>query len=220
MSRSKNPAAYADIAQKTFLFTGIPPEQTAALLNTDGVIVAHYESGERIRSRDDAESYLGILLYGEAAVEKRSGDSRMLMSVLSAGDLFGAAGMFGATGDYVADIVAAKSAWVLHIPEAALIRMLRADFRIVENYLRYLTARIRFLSGRIDGLAQPNVADRVYAYLADNAANGVFSPDYPLTALADALCVSRATLYRALDALSEQGKIRRDRKTIALLEEI
>lgn len=37
-----------------------------------------------------------------------------------------------------------------------------------------------------------------------------------MTALAEALCVGRATLYRALDALEGEGRIRRDQRTIVL----
>ena len=39
------------------------------------------------------------------------------------------------------------------------------------------------------------------------------------TKLSEMLCLSRATLYRALDALESSGKIKREGKQIILLEE-
>lgn len=218
MSRSKNPGAYAAIAMETFLFAGLSPEDVEKCLTRPGVTVEHFEAGSAIRTRRDAASSLGVLLYGAAAVEKRGEKGRILMSILGPGDLFGAAAMFGKNDTYVADITATKSSWALMLPEAALKDMMRSDFRIAENYLRYLTARIRFLSDRIDGFAEGNVETRVLHFMEKNAENGVFKPDYPLSALADALAVSRATLYRALDALAAAGRIKKDQRMITILE--
>lgn len=219
MSRSKNPAAYRDIAGATFLFSGVPGDEVETLLAIPGIAVEHFGAGEAIRSRLDPVGSLGILCYGSATVEKKGASGKILMSVLIAGDLFGAAAMFGEHETYVADITATKSAWVVTIPEEALKRMMRQDFRITENYLRYLTARIRFLSDRIDGFAEGSVEERVMHYIEKNAVDGVFCPSYPLSKLADALAVSRATLYRALDALIAEGRIAKDQKRITLLKE-
>lgn len=218
MSRSKNPAAYSNICQSAFLFAGLTGAETAELLNTPGVTVEHFEAGSPIRTRQDAIGSLGILLYGAATVEKRSETGKILMSILGPGDLFGAAALFGAHDAYVADITATKSVWALIVPERTLTAMMKRDFRVAENYLRYLTARIRFLSDRIDGFAEGSVEERVMHYLEQNAENGVFCPGYPLSALADALAISRATLYRALDALTTDGRIRKDQKIITILE--
>ena len=54
--------------------------------------------------------------------------------------------------------------------------------------------------------------------LKTTAKNGVcYVKNY--TKLSESLCVSRATLYRALDVLEEEQKIRRNGKEITLLEE-
>lgn len=219
MSRSRKPQNYAEIAGRTFLFSGIPEQEVQTLLSSDGVTVAHFAAGESIYAPSEFQKQLGIVLSGSANVEKRAGDASMLMSVLKTGDLFGAAAMFSDEAVYVTDITAHESTWTLLIPEAAMKDMMQSDFRVTENYLRYLTGRIRFLSGRIDGFVQPNVEDRLLLFLRKNAKDGVFSPDYSLSKLADTLCVSRATLYRALDALVKRGSIRREEKTIVLSEE-
>ena len=56
--------------------------------------------------------------------------------------------------------MAQESTWVLLISEEALRSMMQMDFRVTENYLRYLTARIRFLSGRLDGFLPQSVETR------------------------------------------------------------
>lgn len=126
--------------------------------------------------------------------------------------------MFCSEDAYVVDITAKADTWALMIPEDSLKTMMRQDFRITENYLRYLTSRIRFLNKRIDGFVTPTTEARVLLYIENNAEDGVFSPKFPLTALADALCISRATLYRALDTLVERGMIERKGRKITVKE--
>jgi CRP-like cAMP-binding protein len=216
MSRSLNPAAYVPIAQDTFLFRGIPQEDIAALLETAGVRVEHFENDQILFDRNQNERALGILLFGSCAVTKENDGCSMPMSVLHARDLFGAASLFHNESDYVARLTAKESTWALLIPEDALRSMMRSDFRVTENYLRYLTARIRFLSRRIDGFLPQSVEDRVLNYLQSRAENGLYESEWSVSSLADALCVSRSTLYRAMDKLVSEGKIERNGRAFRL----
>ena len=216
MSRSLNPTAYVSIAQDTFLFRGIPKEKLFALLGTAGVRVEHFENDQILFDRNQNERALGILLYGSCAVTKESDGGTIPMSVLHAKELFGAASLFHDESDYVARLTAKESTWVLLIPEEALRDMMHSDFRVTENYLRYLTARIRFLSRRIDGFLPQSVEERVLNYLQSRAENGVYESEWSVSSLADALCVSRSTLYRAMDKLVSEGKIEREGRAFRL----
>ena len=209
MSRSTNPTAYASIISDTFLFGGIPEETVRVLLNTAGVRVEHFEKDQVIFDRDQNERALSIILYGSCSVTKEGDGVKMPMSVLRSKDLFGAAALFHTEHDYVARVSAQESTWVLWISESALRIMMQNDFRVTENYLRYLTARIRFLSRRLDGFLPQSVEERVLNHIQAHAENGIYESEWSVSALADALCVSRSTLYRAMDKLVSEGKIER-----------
>ena len=209
MSRSTQPTAYAKFAAGTFLFAGISEEEIRALLMLDGVRVEHYEKDQVIFDRVDTERALGMILYGECIVTKESANGKMPMSVLRQADLFGAASLFHDEEAYVARVMASESTWVLLINENALRVMMQRDFRVTENYLRYLTARIRFLSGRLDGFLPQSVEDRVLNYIKTHAENGLYESEWSVSALAEALRISRTTLYRAMDKLVSNGKIER-----------
>ena len=209
MSRSLQPTAYIALAQKTFLFAGIPEEEIASLLGFSGVRVEHYEKDQVIFDRADTERALGIILYGTCVVTKESENGKMPMSVLRQTDLFGAASLFHDEEAYVARVMAQESTWVLLISEEALRSMMQMDFRVTENYLRYLTARIRFLSGRLDGFLPQSVEERVLNHIKTRAEDGLYESEWNVTQLADALRISRTTLYRAMDKLVSNGKIER-----------
>ena len=216
MSRSLHPTAYATLAEKTFLFSGIPEEEIFSLLGSEGVRVEHFEKDQTIFDRADTERALGIILYGSCAVTKESENGSMPMSVLRQTDRFGAASLFHDEEAYVARVMAQESTWVLLIDEKALRSMMQRDFRVTENYLRYLTARIRFLSGRLDGFVPQSVEERVLNHIKTRAENGLYESEWSVTQLASALRISRTTLYRAMDKLVSEGKIERHGRAFRL----
>ena len=216
MSRSLQPTAYASFAGKTFLFSGISEAEIYALLASDGVRVGHYERDQVIFDRADTAHALGIILYGSCVVTKESENGSMPMSVLRQADLFGAASLFHEEEAYVARVMAQESTWVLLISEVALRSMMQRDFRVTENYLRYLTARIRFLSGRLDEFLPQNVEERVLNHIKTRAENGLYESQWSVTHLASALRISRTTLYRAMDKLVSEGKIERHGRAFRL----
>lgn len=189
-----------------FPFHGLKAEELRRLLSAAGVTVASYAKGAKIYTPDGYRRALGIILSGTALVEKVRDGSRLLVSTLSAGDVFGAAILFTDAAQYVVEITAAEDAEALLIPEEIFLRMLRQNAQIAENYIRYLTGRIRFLSERLDGFVCMSAEERLYHYLCQNAVDG-FVPVRSMTKLAEAVHVGRATLYRAVDTLVLQQRI-------------
>ena len=220
MNRSKSPAVYAPIVSNTFLFRNIDPSSVASLLSeTEGICVEHCTRGQRIRSIVGAPRALCIIVEGRATVEKRNGDSTLRMSVLEKGDLFGAASMFCDDESYVAEISALTSVWTILIPESSLHALMKREPIIMENYIRYLTGRIRFLSSRIDSLACGGIEERFLLALTNIANHGKCTLDCSMDAFAKSLGVSRATLYRAQEALIKDGRLRKEGKSFYIIPE-
>lgn len=197
------------------LFPGVGEKALHALLGREGVTEQQYKARQTIYSPVRFTRSVGVLLSGSAAVEKHAGVS-MLMSVLRPGDVFGAATILSDSEVYPVSIRALGDCTALLMTEETFLAAMKEDFTLAENYMRYLGSRIRFLSSRIDGLTQPSAEDRLYTFLRNNAKDNTVNLGYPMKSLADALCVGRATLYRAMDTLEEQGRIRREGRIIHL----
>lgn len=219
MAKTIERESLARVAADTPLFKRLTLEEIAACLSLPGVYVRSYGKGELLYSMQASAHAIGFLFAGRAKVMKSDGAGRMLMSVLHVGDVFGAASLFHSEDRYAADILALTRVSAVLISEEAWIGMMRADFRIAENYMAYLTARIRFLSARIDGFVIPTVEERVLSLLRARAVDGVYRPETSLRAIGEALCISRTSLYRAFDALESAGKIQKDGRNIRLLQE-
>ncbi len=201
------------------LFSDFSPEEVGELLELSEYSVETHSSGELLMQKDSSEHILGIMLRGTAAVKRIQGTGQMHMSRLSEGDLFGAASLFCEESDYVVDIRCTTDCRTVLISEKQLVKWMQDDPRILKNYLRYLTGRIRFLNQRLDALTETSVCSRIMTYLENIARDGDCCIKN-CQELAEALCLSRATLYRALDTLCKEGKIIRKGKQIILMEEV
>ena len=152
---------------------------------------------------------LGVVLSGQLQVTKGS----LAVSVLEPGDLFGAAALYSDEPEFASTITARGSSRCRMLDQALVDRLLAEHSQIRENYLRYLTGRIRFLSGRLQTLAQPGVEGKLARYLLANGGSSC-----PATELCQRLGVSRASLYRAFAVLEDSGLITRKGKTITIVD--
>lgn len=197
------------------LFAGTAPAILSRALE-QGAYEKNFSPGQLVRPRENA---LGLLLAGRAQVTKAAGHAKLRMSELGPGSLLGAATLFG-KGQQPTEVRALVSCHVLFFPQSVFEAMLEADFALTKRYLAYLTARIRFLTDRIESIACPASADKLLCHLVQCAdEEGVVRIPGGMDVLAQSLGMSRATLYRSLNALEEAGRIRRERRAIYLLPE-
>ncbi len=203
---------------ETVLFRGVCEDWIRSWLLQSNVKVCEFETGDYLFRKNDSFDRLGILLRGAADVSRVSQDGLMHMSTLKRNDLFGAASLFCSDTSYVTDIRCIEKARVMMIREEDMLNLLSQNKTVLRNYLSYLNCRIRFLNKRLDAFSKSNVAARIMTFFASEASNGVYRVK-SLTKLSESLCISRATLYRTLDTLEDNNKIRRNGKEIILLEE-
>ncbi len=209
-------ARVAEQLSGCFLFHGFSQEEIDRLLSEPEIAYRRYAAGEVILSPQYEVPALMLLLKGSVVIEKRAGEGLLRMNGLSAGALFGLASLFSGAEErsFPTSIVAKKNAETLVIPESALRRMMQKDFRLTQNYIEYLTGRVHFLNERIEGLICPSAEERVLLYLTRYAEDGKLTQG--LTSLAQCLGMSRASLYRALFKLEQDGHIHREKRCIAL----
>ena len=168
-----------------------------------------FSSGQVVYSPRHFRRSLGVVLSGQLQVTKGT----LAVSALEPGDLFGAAALYSGEREFASTITAKGASRCLMLDQQLMDRLLAEHSQIRENYLHYLTGRIRFLSGRLQTLAQPGVEGKLVRYLLANGGSSC-----PATELCQRLGVSRASLYRAFASLEDSGLITRKGKTITVID--
>lgn len=194
------------------LFRRVPEALWARTLRGSDLLRA--EKGGVVYDRTRFRRCLGAVLRGRIQVRREA----LLMASLGEGDVFGAAALFSDRAEYPTTLTALSDCEALLVPQEAVRLLLRECGDFAEDYAAYLSGRIRFLSQRLEAVSSPSPQGKLARYLLAGA-----GPAGALTLSAAQLCqrlgVSRATLYRAFEALEQAGAIARTGKTIRILDE-
>lgn len=192
------------------LFRNCPEQMVQTALDDPECTVQSFQTGQILYQPHRFSRSLGILLSGGIRVTRDT----LAISVLVPGDLFGAAALFNDREDYATTLTACAPCRVLLLTQALVSRLMDQSPCIRDNYIRYLSNRIRFLSGKIQSLAADSVEGRLKQHLLTTLSPQHPQLDCPAIELARRLGISRASLYRAFETLEGQGLIQRQGRTI------
>ncbi len=207
--------AMRQVADDLFLLRGLTEEERDSLLE-EAPLPIRFDKGESIYSSHSFRRALGLVLEGEAQVFRRDGEGhRVVMNHLDPGNIFGAAALFGEEDSYVTEIAALQATVVLFLAQDLVLSWMRKYFSVAENYMRFLTGRIRFLNEKIAGFTSGQADERLRRYLLENCReDGSVALPRSMSELAQMLNVGRSSLYRSLDSLAASGTIRREGRAI------
>lgn len=195
------------------LFQGYSPDGLLHLLGQIPWERREYAKGAAIYTPERFQKALAAVLSGQVLVTK--GDGELVVSLLQAGDLFGAAALFNEAADYVSTLTARSPCAVLFFSQQAVRLLIASDARFRDNYIYYLSCRIRFLSDKIDALIQGTGERKLSGFLLRRMdPEGRVSVGCSMTELAARLNISRASLYRELQKLEARGTLRREGRVI------
>lgn len=172
-----------------------------------------FEKGDVLLDSEHFQKKLGILLSGRILVTKQN----MVVSELHKGDLFGAATLFNDESHYVSTLTARTRCEVLFLSQSEVQELLNQSHLIQQNYIYYLSNRIRFLSDKIDALIESTGRQKLVSFLLQQMdASGQVTLLCSMTELASRLNIGRASLYREIQKLEKDNILSRSGRKITL----
>lgn len=210
------PAAIVDALAAHPLFDGVfaDPAVLTALLPGNGCVSADFAPGEVILHPG---RWIGLILSGGVRVYSADRGRQVLLRSMSAGDMIGVAQFFSQSEAPMSRIVAHRETRLLILESDAVGQLLNGSPRFRDNCLAFLADRIAFLNRKIATFTGGSAERRLAHYLNHMAGDAdCFLCTTSLSAMADALDISRASLYRALQTLEQDGFLHRDSKRFCL----
>ena len=197
--------------KSTRIFKDADEKLLTSVLNEYGKAVS-YSKNDIVFSKENYSPVICIIIKGEARVSK----GETVISHLKDGEIFGAAFLYNQSYEFENTVTALTPLKVVIIEKSGVDQLIKCDNSISFNYISYLSERIGFLNSKIEGYTKPNAEEKLLLYLKKNADinNGKCEISVSMTELSHVLRISRASLYRVIEALEQQGKICRDGKKI------
>ena len=198
-----------------FLLNGLTDEELDLCERLAFTEEQQYRKGEKIYTPNRSKKALAMVLEGHVRVWQ----GRVPMNDLLADGVFGVAALFGTDEEYPSTVVAESDCRILYIPQETVVLWMKEVPTVAQNYVGFLSDRIRFLNQRLSTLTAGQADGKLWKYLlAHRDEGGVVTVSEGMSELAERLDMGRSSLYRSLDSLTEMGKIRRERKKIYILK--
>lgn len=200
------------ILKEASLFTTLTDDDLSFLIQNSEIAV--YQTGKQISLNDK----IAVILKGSVTVTGQADEKRLLIRILGVGSVSGVASLFADTHSAVSTLTAQKVTEALIIPHETVEALIEKNPVFAMAYIRFLTSRIRFLNERIRAYTVDSTEAKLALHLliANESNIGKIELPVSLSTLANMLDMGRASLYRALDTLTEKGIIERVGKIIII----
>lgn len=179
-----------------------------------------FRSGEIMEA--DFSPSVGILLSGRGVIYSSDKGRRTLLRFISPGSAVGVASLFAAEPPATRiEACGDGKSEMFFIDRETFEKLLEANSAFRINLIKFLADRVSFLNSKIDTVTAGSAERKLAIFIKNSPVNcaGVIELGMSMTALAHALDIGRASLYRAFDALEEAEIINRDRRSVTLISQ-
>jgi CRP-like cAMP-binding protein len=206
------------------LFAGIPADTLALMLDCLQPKVSDYPKNSYITIEGDPFTGLGIFLAGEASVIRENvAGTRIVLTVLGAGDMFGEMVAFSARRFWPASVFAQTDCSVVFLPPhkitGACANTCAGHQQLIRNMLLIISERALMLNRKVEYLTIRSMRAKIVTYLLEqHKSRGKKTFLLPLKRndLADFLNVSRTALSRELGRMRDEGLLDFYRSSVQL----
>ncbi len=167
-----------------------------------GKIIKTFKRGEEISEVQNGFDCVGVILSGSASVSSSGSGA---VSISRAGTEFGICNIF--VSDKMPTTLKARvQTKVLFIPKDEFATLLAADSSLMYRYVKLCNEKMVYLAKKLRLISVTGSVARLAVWLEMNA-KGKEAKIVSKDELARQLCVSRASLFRAVASLEDDGVI-------------
>ncbi len=203
------------------LFSGCDRELIERTVISRGVLRS-FRSGEEMVSEHSPA--VGVLLSGRGVIYSADKERQTILRFISPGNAVGVASLFAAEPPATRIFACGDGkSEMFFIGREAFEDLLSAeiDGKFRTNLICFLADRVSFLNSRIDTVTAGSAERKLALFIKNSpiSSDGEIGLGMSMTALAHALDIGRASLYRAFDSLEKAEIIVRNGNIITLLSQ-
>lgn len=179
------------------LFRGVEPSRVRHAFSMS------FKRGESVYETQNGIDCVGVIVSGSLGVESSGHNS---VSVMKRGGEFGICNIF-VREKMPTKLTARVLTKVLFIPKEEFAELLAEDSALMYRYVRLCNEKMLYLAERLRLISIPDCTERLYYYLTTVSDEGRVRLTVSKDELARELGISRSSLFRAISALIQSGRI-------------
>ena len=188
-------------------FRGVSDEYIRSCFSNGKFSVKEFSKNELAYSSSDNAPTVAIIADGSAKVYSECENENALLKTLYSGDVFGIANLYAEDEPFPSRIIASSKTKILFIDGEDFKTFIENDKTALKNYLSFQAKKIVYLNRKISTLTAGNAEKKLLHFIIDHSHDNIFVSPCSMSELADMLQLGRASLYRAIDCLVENGII-------------
>lgn len=206
---------WMDVLTQVELFLGIEEHDLADMLLCLMPKLSKYKKGETLAIAGDPFQGIGIVLEGEILIAKENAaGSRVILSKMPPGNIFGEMIAFSHVKAWPATIFATEDTTVLFVEPTRIVssceQLCDCHTLLILNMLKIVSKRALVLNRKVEYLAIKSMREKIASYLMEQykkCQKNTFMIPLNRNELADFLNVSRPSMSRELAKMKEEGII-------------
>jgi CRP-like cAMP-binding protein len=205
-----------------FLFDGVNMNIITMYADSDNLYEKTFPAKSIIADRNNFVKALGYIKNGSVGMYKYKNDTdtSLFLKRSRSGEVFGAASLFGCGNEnaltYDTLIKAHTKCEIVFICQPLIDALIRRDSNFSKNYIMFLSQRVRYLNEKLTALSVGSAEAKVARYLLGHGGGVIENINYKL--LSSSLDISRATLYRVMCEMSDEGMIEKNDKNVVVTD--
>ena len=189
------------------IFSGVPEQHIKKYFCGKNLSVQTFSAGETAYSSVEKKLKVAIILDGTARVySKASNDGEnALLRTLRVGDMFGIANLYAEDNPFPSKIIASSDVKILFMNGDIFKEFIETNPTALKNYLSMQSRKIVYLNKKISTFTAGSAEKKLIMFMLDHLDGNIFTVPCSMTELSNMLGIGRASLYRAIDYLTECG---------------
>lgn len=200
------------LAKNVKIFASLTEDEEKLIISSSSDVT--FPSGEDISAFTSGR--LCVVTIGRADVFSSDNGRSTLLRMIREWDIFGVAGLFSGS-EPVSRIVTRAKTRILLIPKESIISLMSRNENFARDYISFLEKRISFLNQRISAFTAGSCERKLALFLCNLSEEESFSIEVSFSSLARQLDMGRASFYRALGILEDDGLVSGNEKKITVL---
>ena len=202
------------------LFCGIPAQENQKLFGQINFQMKKFEKNEIVVCSGDRVTHLLIIISGSVKGEMTDYSGKTVkIEDIEAPRPLAAAFIIGKENNYPVTVSANNEVKIVAIPISEFLKMLQLSTKLLRNYLHSISTRAQFLSQKLHFLSFKTIKEKMAHFLLQKSGERLHSIELNNTQqqLADLFGVARPSLARVFSEMQQEGLIKIEKRTVALL---